>query len=126
MTYEGTVGHEFGHVFGLSDMYYNADCNYGFEPVANDEIVYDMKNKGLPEGYGIMKMNGAACTIHIEMVLFAFSENRWQYYVPHDKTQKLSKAIKSDVEYIYKENSLPKYIWNPSTYTFEEVLQGQN
>lgn len=119
MTYGGTVDHEFGHVFRLLDMYHSAKCNHGFEPVSNDEIVYNVTDKGLPEGYGIMKFNGAACSNDIEMVLFAFSENTWQYFVPYGRYQKISKAIKSNVEYIFNENTHPKFIWNSSLYYFE-------
>lgn len=119
LNYEGAAGHEFGHVLGLLDMYHSADCNHGFEPVSNDEIVYDVTDKGLPEGYGIMKFNGAACANDIEMVLFAFSENTWQYFVPYAWYQKISKAIKSDVKYIFKENSSPEYVWNSSLHYFE-------
>ena len=35
----------------------------------------------------------------IEMIILAFSENKWQYYVPYGKQQKMSKAIKSFVRF---------------------------
>ncbi|MBQ3514752.1 MAG: hypothetical protein IJA32_13330 [Lachnospiraceae bacterium] len=119
--YEGVVAHEFGHVFGLKDMYSGA--NNGYEPISNEEIVYDNTNFGLPKGKGIMKVDGSACANDIEMVLQAFSENTRQYYVPNGKMYKISKAIKSSVEYTSDKDPLSKYIWNPSTYQFEKVFQ---
>ncbi len=119
--YEGVVAHEFGHVFGLKDMY--SEANNGYEPISNEEIVYDETNFGLPKGKGIMKVDGSACANDIEMVLQAFSENTRQYYVPNGKIYKISKAIKSSVEYTSDKDPLSKYIWNPSTYKFEKVFQ---
>ena len=121
--YEGTIAHEFGHVFGLDDMYGKASTNNGYEPVSNEEIMYDGKYFGLPKGKGVMKINGSACANDIEMVLLAFVENTWQYYVPRGTSQKISKAIKHDVEYIFKDDDVKDkiyYIWNSLEYKFEK------
>ncbi|MDE6254080.1 MAG: hypothetical protein K2M78_15855 [Lachnospiraceae bacterium] len=121
--YEGVVAHEFGHVFGLDDMYGDASTTDGYEPVSNEEIMYDGKYFGLPKGKGIMNINGSACANDIEMVLLAFTENTWQYYVPRGTSQKISKAIKHDVEYIFKDDDVKDkiyYIWNSLEYKFEK------
>lgn len=72
----------------------------------------------LPQVKGIMNVNGSACANDIEMILTAFTENAWQYYVPSGKNQKISKAIKSDVEYTKGKDSTI-YKWNDSTCEFE-------
>lgn len=119
--YEGTVAHEFGHVFGLWDMYYKA--NNGYQPISNEEIKYYAEKDelfGLPQIKGMMKVNGSACANDIEMVLLAFTENKWQYYVPSGTSRKISKAIKSDVEYDNnndKNNTV--YKWNDIICEFE-------
>lgn len=46
--------HEFGHAFGLKDMYASANDNNGYEPIANDELKYNKNTFGLSEGNGIM------------------------------------------------------------------------
>lgn len=120
--YEGTAAHEFGHTFGLKDMYYNATVNNGYQPIANEEIKYHDKEDeffGLPQVKGIMNVNGSACANDVEMVLLAFTENKWQYYVPSGTRQKISKAIKSDVEYTYNNDKNIIYKWNDSTCGFE-------
>ena len=119
--YEGTVAHEFGHVFGLKDMYYQASINNGYQPKSNEEIEYGSSKKevfALPQVKGIMNVNGSACANDIEMILTAFTENAWQYYVPSGKNQKISKAIKSDVEYTKGKDSTI-YKWNDTTCEFE-------
>ena len=76
--YQGTVAHEFGHTFGLQDMYYYATINHGYEPVSNEEIVYNEINGtfALPQTIGIMIRSGCACANDIEMLLLAFCEQR--------------------------------------------------
>lgn len=122
--YQGTVAHEFGHVFGLKDMYGDAPVNHGYEPIANTEVVYNEERDifALPQAKGIMIRNGSACTNDIEMLMLAFSENTWQYYVPYGSTQVISKAIKNVVEYKRADdNSKPPYhyIWNDQKKIFE-------
>lgn len=118
--YEGTVAHEFGHVFGLKDMYGSASVNNGYEPVSNAEIVYFDGLFSIPRGKGIMRNNGSACVNDIEMVMLAFAENTWQYYVPKGTSQKVSKAIKHDTEYTLNGNTSTRYIWNLSKCIFEQ------
>lgn len=117
--YAGTISHEFGHVFGLDDMYASANYTYGFEPLSNDEIIYNKYNFGLPSGYGIMRNNGNAVANDIEMIMLAFVENDCQHYVPHGKTQKLSKAIKGNILFLNSEDRENIYSWNSSTCQFE-------
>ncbi len=112
--YQGTAAHKFGHVFGLRDMYYDATINHGYEPISNEEIKYNENRSifALPQANGIMKCNGKACTNDIEMLLLAFSENTWQYFVPYGTTQIPSKAIKCPVKYIYEGKKTSVYIWD--------------
>ena len=122
--YQGVVAHEFGHVFGLQDMYGNAPVNHGYEPVANEELVYDEGYDifALPQTKGIMIRSGSACANDIEMLMLAFSENTWQYYVPYGNTQVISKAIKKVAEYhnINDKSDPPyKYSWNNEKKDFE-------
>ena len=118
-TYAGTIAHEFGHIFGLKDLYIEASVNHGYEPISNDEIKYDTNYFGIPTAFSIMKNNGCAVANDIEMVLLAFSENAWQYYVPYGRFQKMSKAIKLEPEFRSKDDTSNTYVWNASTYTFE-------
>ena len=120
--FQGTAAHEFGHVFGLRDMYGSAIVNHGYEPVRNEEIRYKNGTSGYPDVYGIMKVDGKACANDIEMVLYAFVENEWQYYVPHGIEQKISKAIRSNVQYISEEEPKVKYIWNISHWNKNHIL----
>jgi hypothetical protein len=117
--YEGTVAHEFGHTFGLADMYYDAYVNNGYEPLANPEIIYNTMLFSLPKGEGIMMINGSGTTNDLEMIMLAFSENAKQFFVPHGSTQKISKAIRHEVEYTFNGYLLPVYVWNPQTTSFE-------
>ena len=112
--------HEFGHAFGLKDMYASANDNNGYEPIANDELKYNKNTFGLPEGNGIMMYNGRAVTNDIEMIMLAFCENDCQYYVPHGKKQKMSKAIKCETLFINKNNAGKLYVWNNSLQKFQE------
>lgn len=119
--YEGTVAHEFGHVFGLRDMYGTEKNDY-FQPIANEEIKFTNAGEntlGLPHLKGIMKVNGSACANDIEMILLAFSENTYQHYVPKGRKQKISKAIKHEVEYVCGNKNTPVYKWNDTTCKFE-------
>ena len=116
--YEGTAAHEFGHVFGLKDLYGSARVNNGYEPRSNTEIIYSDYNFALPQSSGIMRNNGSACANDIEMILLAFGENKWQYYVPSGSSQVMSKAIKSNV--VFRNESDGKdYVWNSSSCQFE-------
>lgn len=116
--FESSVAHEFGHVMGLKDMYATAYCNHGYEPEANDEIIYNLEWYPLPKMHGIMLYNGSAVGNDIEMILYAFVENKWQYYVPHGIFQKASKAIRSNIIYI---NGDRKYRWNSKRHKMEAV-----
>ncbi len=108
----GTCAHEAGHVMGLKDLYADAPVNGGYEPVSNKEISYTDDNFGLPESKGIMRGNGIATPNDIEMILLAFISNWEQYYVPQGETQRMSLAIKSEVE--FHRPSIPNavYEWN--------------
>jgi len=122
--YQGIAAHEFGHVFGLQDMYGNASVNHDYEPIANTELVYDNADIifALPQAKGIMIRNGSACANDIEMIMLAFSENKWQYYVPYGSAQVISKAIKKDAQYqnVTDETKPPyQYIWNDDKKIFE-------
>ena len=55
----------------------------------------------------------------IEMVILAFSENKWQYYVPYGDKQKMSKAIKSSVKFSNTKNH-GVYVWNEESCSFKE------
>lgn len=116
--FSGTISHEFGHIYGLKDMYASASVNHDYEPQSNSEINYSTSNFGLPSSYGIMRNNGSAVANDIEMILLAFAENKWQYYVPYGKKQKASKAIKSSITYT-KTGSSDTYVWNESTHKME-------
>lgn len=100
-------------------MYASANYTYGFEPLSNDEIIYNKYNFGLPSGYGIMRNNGNAVANDIEMIMLAFVENDCQHYVPHGKTQKLSNAIKGNILFLNSEDRENIYSWNSSTCQFE-------
>jgi len=117
VNYSGTCAHEFGHVWGVADMY--DDANNGYEPIANAEIIYDKGKHSMMEGYGIMLCNGSAVSNDIEMVLLAFSENRDQFFVPNGADKELSKAIKQDVEYRLKGKMRQIFIWNESKKNME-------
>jgi len=118
--YEGIAAHEFGHVFGLKDMYPEARNNHGFYPKSQKEIWYsnDSFDFGLPLGEGIMIYNGRAKSNDIEMVLTAFEQNEWQYFVPYGKKQKISSAIKEDQIYMTEDDDKTQYIWDKTNYKF--------
>ena len=58
-------------------------------------------------------------TNDIEMIILAFGENKEQFYVPRDKRQVISQAIKMDTLYTHKVNSGNRYRWNPVTHSFQ-------
>jgi hypothetical protein len=117
VAYEGTAAHEFGHVFGLDDMYADASTNHGYEPIDANEISYNISYFSLPQAEGIMKCTGCAVANDIEMILTAFEENTWQYYVPAKK-QKISKAIKETQVY-FCDKDKKKYTWDDTNSTFK-------
>lgn len=119
--YEGVIAHEFGHVMGLKDMYYEASCNHGYEPNPNEELAYEKGGYGMPDVKGIMKQNGSAVSNDIEMILYAFKENHLQYYVPYGYLQKNSKAIKSNPT--YNKERKKNYKWNTKTCKMVEVKE---
>lgn len=109
----GTLAHEFGHVLGLADNYAATNHNVTYHSSVNcKKIAAD--DRGISESiktnysqmyqeFGtydmIMHSNGYVSLNDIEMVVYAFVENKWQYYTPnccnvsgHDG---LSKAIRS-------------------------------
>lgn len=62
--------------------------------------------------------NGKGVPNDIEMIIRAFEENTWQYYVPHfdsgiirDTEQKISTAIKEPQIYI-EESTGKEYTWD--------------
>ena len=116
--YQGTAAHEFGHVFGLQDMYYYASVNNGYEPVSNEEIKYTEGVFSLPQANGIMIYNGKACENDIEMLLLAFCENTWQYFVPYGTTQIPSKAIKYPTQYRNDRSNATAYLWDEDAKEF--------
>lgn len=66
-----------------------------------------------------MMNNGRGTENDIEMVILAFSENRWQYYVPYGKKQKMSKAIKSAVTFENANNQGVIYVWDEASHSFK-------
>lgn len=70
-----------------------------------------------------MKVNGCAMENDVEMLLLAFSENKWQYYVPHGKKQKMSKAIKSSVTFENEDKPGMVYRWDEESHSFKEVKE---
>ena len=119
--YAAAVAHEFGHVFGLADMYGDGASNAGYEPVSNSELDYEPENMWLPSGKGIMKINGSPVVNDIEMILTAFCENEEQYYVPNSTKQEVSKVIKKEVYYYHLSKPEEKLIWNSEKHSFENI-----
>lgn len=116
--FEGTVAHEIGHSMGLDDLY--ASANHDYTIVSNSEIVYSSSDFALPSAGTIMMYNGRGTENDIEMVILAFSENKWQHYVPYGKKQKISKAIKSPVTFENTNNPGVKYQWDEASHSFQE------
>ncbi len=119
--FAGTAAHEMGHGMGLKDLYPSASVNHGYTIKANSEIVYSSSYFALPAAGVIMKSNGRATENDVEMLLLAFSENKWQYYVPHGKKQKMSKAIKSPVTFENEDKPGVVYRWDEESHSFKEV-----
>lgn len=111
-SFSGMCAHEIGHCCGLADMYASADKNHGYEPTQNEEIKYAKNSYGLFSGVGIMMNCGVATVNDIEMLMIAFVENASQYYVPYGANQKLSKAIKQDIEYWRPQDYRTIYLWD--------------
>ena len=124
VSFEGTAAHEFGHVIGLYDLYPEADFNHGYTIISNSEVEYSLNSLGSPHGGAIMRYSGRALANDIEMVLLAFSENQWQFYVPYGTDQKISKAIKSGVRFTddikadSSNVSSSSYQWDDITHSF--------
>ncbi len=86
--YECVAAHEFGHALGLNDLYPKAN---GFDAHKDDEIL--CKSGELSKNQ-IMWTNHNVSLNDIEMVIQAFSENKWQQYY-NSKKYKQSKAIRT-------------------------------
>ncbi len=88
------MSHEFGHAIGLKDAY-DAKNNSYYAPVSSSEIYYDGSFNQYEAGE-IMYHNGRVLANDIEMVLYAYSENQYQVFVPYyaGNTLNISKAIK--------------------------------
>lgn len=76
LTYQSTVAHEFGHTIGLADAYFEND--YGKKLLCNAEV-----DPGVFWGFdgNIMYHNGIVYANDIEMVLEAYVNNCYQYYL---------------------------------------------
>ncbi len=88
-TYQDVAAHEFGHALGLNDLYPEAN---EFKNLTGRETISCISNE-VDEDY-IMWTNGRVTSNDVEMVLYAFSENKWQQYY-NSKKYKQSKAIRS-------------------------------
>ncbi len=117
--FEGTAAHEMGHGMGLQDLYASAVVNHDYTIISNSEIVYSTSYFALPAAGVIMNYNGRGTENDIEMLILAFCENEWQYYVPYGKNQKMSKAIKSDVTFSNTNNPGVVYVWDEATHSFK-------
>lgn len=106
------MSHEFGHAIGLKDAY-DAKNNSYYAPVSSSEIYYDGSFNQYEAGE-IMYHNGRVLANDIEMVLYAYSENQYQVFVPYyaGNTLNISKAIKERQIFV-KSNVL--YEWNGSS-----------
>lgn len=112
--YEGVCAHEFGHTFGLYDLY--AAANNGYEPDTNSEVRYTYNHRGLPMAEGLMTEDGKAISNDIEMVLIAFEENIWQYFVPSPHGHKTSLAIKEAQKFLDAIGN--SYVWDEVNQVF--------
>ncbi len=106
------MSHEFGHAIGLKDAY-GANNNKNYAPISSSEIYYDGSFNRYEAGE-IMYHNGRVLANDIEMVIYAYSENQYQVFVPYyaGNTLNISKAIKERQIFV-KSNVL--YEWNGST-----------
>lgn len=85
--------HEFGHVLGLGDIYRNnSDRLEGVQNGAYEELDSFYIGRGL---YNLVMCDhhGMISNNDMEMVVLAFSENRFQSYQPGQFKGKLSKAL---------------------------------
>ena len=118
-SYEGAAAHEMGHAMGVKDLYPDARYNHGYTIISNSEIVYS-SSADIPSAGVIMMNCGRGTENDIEMIILAFSENKWQYYVPYGKQQKMSKAIKSFVRFENKNTPGVVYRWDEESSSFME------
>ena len=83
--HKATVAHEFRHIWGLGDAY--PEANGGKILVDNAEISYGV----FAIDGSIMFRNGLVYSNDVEMLLEAFSTNKWQY--PIDKLFKKKSRV---------------------------------
>jgi hypothetical protein len=85
--------HEFGHALGLGDLYESREDLLGgvkkgsFSELDGYYIKDNMYNLVMCDHHGPISNND------IEMVVLAFSENKFQQYQPFNKNKKISKAL---------------------------------
>lgn len=115
--FAGTVAHEFGHVMGLKDLYATAYCNHDYTIIDNAEVYKNGGTFAMPNAGSMMGRNGHGTDNDIEMVIFAFSENTWQYYVPWETSQSASEAIRCPASYSL-EGSSTTFTWDEGSHSF--------
>lgn len=71
----------------------------------------------MPNAGSMMGRNGHGTDNDIEMVIFAFSENTWQYYVPWETSQSASEAIRCPASYSL-EGSSTTFTWDEGSHSF--------
>ena len=115
--FAGTCAHEFGHVMGLKDLYASAPVNNGLTIVSNSEVTYLSRGYfTLPQAGCMMMRNGHGTPNDIEMLILAFCENTWQYYVPSGTTQVMSKAIKAPTVFT---DGKKNFTWDKVNHVFK-------
>ena len=79
-------------------------------------MYYDTGTPAMPDNGCIMKANGIGTANDIEMILYAFSENSWQYYLNWGKKQHQSKAIRCPAT--YSKDGIT-YTWDESSHSYK-------